>query len=61
MCNILQKFSVEFLLEAKRTLLELLDEVGKEERGVTDDACSPRLLMLTALEDEPVIHVALRM
>lgn len=49
------------LREAKNALLSLLDEVGKEDRGVADDARSPRLLVLTALEDEPVIHVALRM
>lgn len=38
----------------------LLDKVGEEERGVADDAGSPRLLMLTALHGEPVVHVALR-
>lgn len=43
------------------TPLPLLDKVGEEERGVADDASSPRLLMLTALQDKPVVHVALRM
>lgn len=41
--------------------LSLLDKVGEEECGVADDASSPRLLMLTALQDESVIHVTLRM
>lgn len=41
--------------------MSLLDKVGKEERGVADDASSPRLLMLTALQDKPIVHVALRM
>lgn len=41
--------------------LSLLDEVGEEECGVADDASSARLLMLTALQDEPIIHVTLRM
>lgn len=41
--------------------LSLLYKVGEEERGVADDASSPRLLMLTALQDKPIIHVALRM
>lgn len=41
--------------------LLLLDEVGEEDRGVADDASGPRLLMLTALQDESIIHVALRM
>lgn len=39
----------------------LLDEVGEEESGVTDDASSPGLFMLTALQGETVVHVALRM
>lgn len=42
-------------------MASLLYKVGKEERGVADDASSPRLLMLTALQDEPIIHVTLRM
>lgn len=41
--------------------LLLLDEVGEEERGVADDASSPRLFMLTALQGKPIVHVALSM
>lgn len=40
--------------------VSLLDEVGEEECGVADDASSARLLVLTALQDEPIIHVTLR-
>lgn len=39
----------------------ILDEVAEEEGSVANDACSSRLLVLTALQDQPVIHVALRM
>lgn len=39
----------------------LLDEVGEEERGVADDACGSGLLVLTKLQGQPVIRVALRM
>ncbi len=42
-------------------MLALLDKVGEEERGVADDASGPGLLMLTALQDKPIVHVALRM
>lgn len=38
----------------------LLDEVGEEQRGVADDAGSARLLMLTALQGQPIVRVALR-
>lgn len=41
--------------------LWLLDEVGEEEGSVADDSGSSRLLMLTALQGEPIVHVALRM
>lgn len=40
--------------------MSLPDKVGKEEGGVADDASSPGLLMLTALQDKPIVHVALR-
>lgn len=40
--------------------VSLLDKVGEEQRGIADDAGSSRLLMLTALEGQPIIHVALR-
>lgn len=37
------------------------DESAEESRGVADDASSARLLMLTALQGQPVIHVTLCM
>lgn len=45
----------------KVLVMSLLGKVGEEERGVADDASSPRLLMLTALQDKPIVHVALSM
>lgn len=39
--------------------LSLLNEVGEEDGAVADNASSPRLLMLTALQDKPIVHVAL--
>lgn len=51
---------VEGVYDRQITCVSLLDKVCEEQCGVANDAGSPRLLMLTALEDQPIIHVALR-
>lgn len=39
----------------------LLDEVLEQEGGVADDACGPGLFVLTALQDQSIVHVTFRM